>query len=140
MGNMNFFIPGTVFGEPLWKLAARMQFETMALSCRRVQAYAEMSKSLAACRMPDDLLAEQVRFWQIAQRQYMASLANVLAPATPVTQVATEPEVKTPAVRDYMVVPERPLATHEQERTAVANEQAPVAEERRPPVRVRRTA
>ena len=151
MGNMEFFIPGTVFGEPLWKLAVRMQIEVLALSCHRVQAYAELGKTLAACRAPDDLLTEQVRFWQIAQRQYIASLDKVFSPPSPAAGETRARVEKTPAVRDYMVVPERPSATNEperrstlgpQERTATVKEQAaaPEGEERQPPVRVRRSA
>ena len=117
MGNMDFFIPGTVFGTPLWKVAARLQIEALALSCRRAQAYAELSNSLAACRAPDDLLREQVRFWQIAQRQYIASLDNVFAPAPLAPEVKSEPAEKTPLVRDYMVVPEQSAALKEQAQT-----------------------
>ena len=111
MGNDLFFFPAFSSCEPPWKILARMQIETMALMSRRAQAYLELPQTLAQCRTPGDLMTEQVRFSQIAQRQYMAAGEHVYA-LLPMPSLATtsKTEEKSVKPRDYMVVQQNEAA------------------------------
>jgi hypothetical protein len=84
-----------------WKVAARMQIETVALMSRRAQAYMELPTTLATCSSSDDLLSQHSLFLQVAQRQYAASAQKVAnsAPASVVSAINA-----APTVRDYLVV------------------------------------
>lgn len=121
-------------GPALWKISARMQIEAMALMARRAQAYMELPQTLAQCHNPQDILTEQVRFWQIAQRQYMAgfdkAFADVNATADPLAAGAASPQ----RPRDYMVVSQTPPAATD------ASRDTDKATVREPAPRVRRTA
>jgi hypothetical protein len=59
--------------EPVLKSAARCNFELLSLTGRRARAYLELPATLSRCRSPQDLAAEQVRFWQTAAQQYAES-------------------------------------------------------------------
>ena len=98
--------------EPPWKVMARLQIETMALVSRRSQAYMELPAMLAQCHNPQDLLTEQVRFWQMAQRQYAHGLEKIVG-SVPLTQSAEGSAEETPTqpkARDYMIVSDRDAA------------------------------
>ena len=130
-----------VFGPLLdptlfFKMTARMQCETMAFVSRRARAYADLPKVLASCHFPDDVLTEQVRFWQIAQRQYMESLSRTFSAVPPVESPAPAVAAKPAPRRDYLVVAERP-ANAAQEQAAPAAPEATVLDK---PVRARRSA
>lgn len=49
------------------------QVELMTLATRRAQAYLEVPKTLGRCRSGQDLLEEQMRFWQVAGEQYQGA-------------------------------------------------------------------
>lgn len=53
-----------------WKAVARWQLEVMGLASRRAQAYMEIPSRMQQCRTPQDLVNEQVRFWQTSFEQY----------------------------------------------------------------------
>ena len=72
-----------VSGPSVWSIAARMQIETVALITRRAQAYMAISDTVALCQDPEGLMIEQVRFWQIAQRDYIETLGGIARPAAP---------------------------------------------------------
>ena len=96
--------------EPLYKSVAGSGLELLSLMSQRAQAYLELPTSVGNCRTPQDLVDEQVRFWQTALRQYgessqramnawatsMSLLGGVLTPFPP----AGKPE------RDYITFPE----------------------------------
>lgn len=56
--------------EPMVKGMARLNLEAVALATRRAQAYLEVPSRLGRCRTPQDLVGEQMRFWQTAYEQY----------------------------------------------------------------------
>ena len=125
MTNTGFSFDSTLFpalgtAEPFWKFTARLQIETIALMSRRAQACMELPSTLARCASPQDILTEQVRYWQLAQRHYMQSLGTV-AGSVP---AADEPEAAQALARprDYLVVAEpaatepAPVSTREQTR------------------------
>jgi hypothetical protein len=60
----------TQAAEPIFKGAARCNFEMMSLAGRRARAYLELPATLSRCRSPQDLAGEQVRFWQTAAQHY----------------------------------------------------------------------
>ena len=134
MANDLFFFPAFSTCEPPWKLLARMQIETMALVIRRAQAYLELPQTLAQCRTPDDLMTEQVRFSQIAQRQYMAAGEQMfgILPMPSLAETSKTQEVPTKP-RDYMVVLENESAVPAKEPA-----KAPVDDQARQ--RIRRSA
>lgn len=96
--------------EPAIKGLARLNLEMVALANRRAQAYLEIPQRLGRCRTPQDLVGEQMRFWQTAAEQYSETTRKALsiwtsmAPAVP----AFKAPMKTAAVqeRDYITFPE----------------------------------
>ena len=127
-----FDVAGTAFN-----LMARFQCETLSLMTRRAQAYVDLPRMLAQCHSPEDLLTEQVRFWQIAQRQYAASYERTLA-ALPAGLEMAQASAAAPAGarRDYMVVSER-KADPVKDQGAEPVKAVPAS---RPTIRVRRSA
>lgn len=59
--------------EPWLRAAARGNLEAFTLMNRRAQAYVELPMRLCQCRSPQDLAAEQMRFWQTMAQQYAES-------------------------------------------------------------------
>jgi hypothetical protein len=104
-GPMMFMTP-MMAGDAWIKLVSRMQVETVALMTRRTLAVMELPHALSRCETPQDVVAEQVRYWQIAQRQYMQGLEKVAAvvPGS-IAQAAAQ---RRP--RDYMVVADNTAA------------------------------
>jgi hypothetical protein len=96
----------------VWKFAARMQIETVALMSRRAQAYMELPTTLATCSSTADLMAQQVHFYERAQRQYAQS-AQKLAAASPSQIGAAVNQKVSPKVRDYIVVTDRPVPSRD---------------------------
>ena len=109
--------------EPWLKAAARCQLEAIGLASRRAQAYMELPARIGACRTPQDLAGEQVRFWQAAVAQYVESCGRIMdgyRALTPVpwtfAQIAAGAEGKDAVEkreRDYISVRE-PEETREE--------------------------
>lgn len=57
---------------------ARCQLEMMGFMSRRAQAYMEIPSRLSQCRTPQDLMNEQMRFWQNAFQQYSDSSRKIM--------------------------------------------------------------
>jgi hypothetical protein len=71
-----------------------------------VQAYLDQPARLTHCRNPQDLMAEQMRFWQTAAGQYQDSgrkMMTLWAQAVPELPFA-QPGSGKPVNRDYMSV------------------------------------
>ena len=117
-----------------FKVMARSQCESMALMSRRAKALADLPKVLAGCHSPEDFLTEQVRFWQVAQRQYADSFERTFGASPFAGGAAAEAAVTTPSKRDYLVVAERPAAQPKEQAPAAVQEAADRL------VRVRRSA
>lgn len=56
--------------EPALRGAGRCNLELFGLMSRRAQAWLEIPARLGACRTPQDLVKEQMRFWQTAAHDY----------------------------------------------------------------------
>lgn len=93
--------------EPAMKGMARAQLEMMSLASRRAQAYLEIPSRLAACRTPQDLLSEQMRFWQTAFQHYSEGSRRVMTAMTSMAQPPNFADAQSkPRARDYLSVPE----------------------------------
>jgi hypothetical protein len=53
------------------------QMELVTLASRRAQAYLAIPQRLSRCRTHQDLLNEQMRFWQTAMSQYQDSTSRI---------------------------------------------------------------
>lgn len=96
--------------DPAVRSMARCQLEWMGLMSRRGQAYLEIPSRLSQCRTPQDLAAEQSRFFQTAFQQYSDSSRRMLSAwsqmfAVPPPFAPVEPKAKS-AKRDVIAVPE----------------------------------
>jgi hypothetical protein len=121
--------------DAVWRQAARVQVEAVALTSRRVRAYMDIPQTLAVCSVPDGLMAAQIEFWRVAQLQYQQGFERSLAGITLPAQPASEPKAVPVRVRDYMVVKDA-------SKPAVAPLPAagPVAQPARQAERIRRIA
>lgn len=78
-GPSDIFGPWLNFGlsaqasAPIVKAAMQFNMELMSLTGRRMRAYLDLPSTLGRCRSPQDLAAEQMRFWQTAARDYSDS-------------------------------------------------------------------
>lgn len=90
------------------RIMARSQLEMMGLMSRRAQAYMEIPSRLSRCRSPQDLVNEQMRFWQTAFQQYQESSQKVMQAWS---QMAAAPMQTAPFAsqprreRDYISFP-----------------------------------
>jgi hypothetical protein len=83
------------------KAMARWQLEAMGLMSRRAQAYMEIPSRMSRCRTPQDLMAEQVRFFQTAFQQYQQSSQRMLEAWTQMAP-ASNGKASSAAARDYI--------------------------------------
>jgi hypothetical protein len=96
--------------EPMMKGIARAQLEMVGLVSRRTQAYFEIPSRLAQVRTPQDLMAEQMRFWQIAFQQYSESSRRVATAMAAAMTPPVNPFLDTASKqrsRDYLTMPEQ---------------------------------
>lgn len=56
--------------EPMLKSIGRWNLEVMGLMTRRARAWLEMPARVSQCKSPQDLLREQLQFWQTAAHDY----------------------------------------------------------------------
>ena len=88
---------------PIVKAAMRFNMELMSLTGRRMRAYLDLPSTLGRCRSPQDLAAEQMRFWQTAARDYSDSSRNAMeAWTTLLSSSASLTNGAAPADRDFM--------------------------------------
>ncbi len=59
------------------KAMALSQMEMVTLASRRTQAYMTIPSRLARCRSSQDLVGEQMLFWQTAMEQYQESASRL---------------------------------------------------------------
>jgi hypothetical protein len=59
------------------KVLTVQQMELVTLASRRAQAYLAIPQRLSRCRTHQDLLNEQMRFWQTAMSQYQDSTTRI---------------------------------------------------------------
>jgi hypothetical protein len=56
--------------EPALRGAGRYNLELLGIMSRRAHAWLEIPARLGSCRTPQDLVKEQMRFWQTAMHDY----------------------------------------------------------------------
>jgi hypothetical protein len=56
--------------EPALRGVGRWNLELMGLLSRRARAWLEIPSRISQCKTPQDLINEQMRFWQTAAHQY----------------------------------------------------------------------
>ena len=99
--------------DPVVKSLSQANLEVSRYWNRRAQAYLDIPARLQQCRSPQDLVAEQMRFWQTAFTQYQDSsrkMMKLYAAAVPEMPFG-EPKRSKPA-RDYITMPETESPTH----------------------------
>jgi hypothetical protein len=91
--------------EPVLKAIGRWNFELLALTSRRSQAWLGVTARIGQCRSPADLAREQLQFWQSAASDYTQAAQRLAA------AFAVVPELKGIAQRDFITVDEPTTST-----------------------------
>ena len=82
---------------------ARWQLEVAGLMSRRAQAYMEIPSRMSRCRTPQDLMSEQMRFWQNAFQQHSESSKKIMDAWTQMmTPMSFQPAGNQKRERDYI--------------------------------------
>ena len=105
--------------EPALKGLGRLNLEAMVLTMRRAQAWLEIPGRIAACKTPQDLASEQLRFWQTASAHYAEGSQRLIAAAF--AAAAGGPAVDgaaTREARDYIAFPDAKEASAPERRAA----------------------
>jgi hypothetical protein len=94
--------------EPVFKNAARWNLELMGLATRRARAWLELPSRLAQCKTPQDLVGENLRYWQTAAHDYAegARLLAVAAAAFALPGAKGAWVAKSSPSRDYITFAE----------------------------------
>ncbi len=92
----------------LWRLHARYQIETVALLSRRAAAYLDVPKTVTTCQSVEDVMREQVLFWQRAQIDYQRAMSHTMSQTLVAVPSSThgprDEAVPVERTRDYLVV------------------------------------
>lgn len=93
--------------EPWIRAATRGNLEAFTLMSRRAQAYMELPMRLSQCRTPQELVNEQMHFWQTMTRQYAESSQRIAAAWLDVAHKAGRRDRNgREKERDYITFPE----------------------------------
>ena len=96
--------------EPALRGLARWNLEAFGFASRRAQAWFEIPARLGACRTPQDLVKEQMRFWQSATQDYMEGAQRLTtalgAMGVPTLSGAWGSNSVAQQQRDYITFPE----------------------------------
>lgn len=95
------------------KAVGRIQVETVAYMTRSMLAAMELPQVMGRCQTPAEIAAEQLRFLQVAQREYLNSLDRMMLTLTAQPMVA-------PRERDYLKV-QQGLTNRRVEQQTAAN-------------------
>ena len=90
------------------KSVARAQAEMIGFMSRRTRACFEAPAQLISCRNPQDVLHEQMRFWDLAAEQYNETSKRIVEAWTPVAAAVDEaekPAVPVTRTHDYIEFP-----------------------------------
>ena len=102
--------------EPALKNAGRWNLELMGLMTRRAQAWLEVPSRASQCKTPQDVVREQLRFWQTAAQDYTEGTKRLAAAfgalAAPGLNGAWGGKTAEPG-RDYITVAETKSAAAE---------------------------
>jgi hypothetical protein len=95
--------------EPVMKAAGRVNLEMLTLATRRTRAWLELPARAAQCKSPQDLLREQLHFWQTAAFDYGEAArraATAFGALHPAALSGAWPGAAKPPFRDYIKVPD----------------------------------
>lgn len=112
-GNLDMVAKGC---EPALRGAGQWNLELIGLMTRRAQAWLEIPARLGQCKTPQELVKEQMRFWQAATHDYAegAQRLTVAFGALAVPGLNGAWGGKTVArARDYITFPDAKPATAE---------------------------
>jgi hypothetical protein len=103
--------------EPAMRNVGRINLELMGLMTRRAQAWLEVPAAAGRCKTPQELVAEQLKFWQAAGQDYAeasrrlsAAYAAFVGPALTSSWGAV-----SATARDYITFPEPRARADEQQ-------------------------
>lgn len=105
-GNLDVLMKGY---EPALKGVGRANLEVAGLVTKRAQAWLEIPARLSQVRTPQDLIKEQLRFWQAAAHDYAEGSRRFVAALGACGVPAFNGEWRTDAngqSRDYITFPE----------------------------------
>jgi hypothetical protein len=104
--------------EPVLKSAGRVNLEVVGYMTRRASAWLEIPARASQCKTPQDLVREQMQFWQTAAQDYSESVRRLTAAfgafAPPGFNVAWGSTTTAPT-RDYITFAEQKAAAPDQE-------------------------
>ena len=94
--------------EPVLKSVSRWNLELMGFTARRTRAWIEIPAQLSRCKTPQDLMREQLQFWQAFARDYAEGARRLTLALGAVTgsALASLPNGKDAPARDYINFPE----------------------------------
>jgi hypothetical protein len=101
--------------EPMLKSIGRWNLELMGLSARRARAWMEIPAQLSRCKTPQDLVREQLLFWQHFAVDYAEGTQRLTSALSAVTgsAIAGFQNGKDTLARDYINFPEGNAAAAE---------------------------
>jgi hypothetical protein len=110
--------------EPVLRGMALWNLEVLGLMTRRARAWAEIPSRLSQCKTPQDVVREQMQFWQAAAHDYTDGAQRLSVAfgglAVPGLNGAHAGKDVAPE-RDYITFPEpKPAADHQPQRSRKA--------------------
>jgi hypothetical protein len=101
--------------EPVLKSVGRWNLEVMGLTARRARAWIEIPAQLSRCKTPQDLVREQLRFWQNFAVDYAEGAQRLTRAVGAVTgsAIAGFQNGKDTFARDYINFPDGNAAAAE---------------------------
>ena len=94
--------------EPVMHGVARWNLEVFGLMTRRARAWSEIPSRFSQCRTPQDIVREQLQFWQTAAHDYTESAQKLSAAfgSLAVRGLNGAAQTAEAAQRDYITFPE----------------------------------
>ena len=102
-----------------FKNVARAQAEMIGFMSRRARACLEAPAHLTGCRNPQDILHEQMRFWDLAAAEYNETSRRIMEAWAQPSAAVTKPQkpvAVAPVVHDYIEFPSAKRAKRTYER------------------------
>jgi len=101
--------------EPVLKSVGRWNLELMGLTARRTRAWIEFPVQLSRCKTPQDLVREQLQFWQTFAADYAQGAQRLTRALNAVTgsAIAGFQNGRDTFARDYINFPEGNAAAAE---------------------------
>jgi hypothetical protein len=101
--------------EPVLRNAGRMNLEVVGLMTRRAKAWLELPSRVSQCKTPQDLIGEQLRFWQTAAHDYTEGARRLAVTFSAFARPGLNGGAD-PTTRDYITFPEPKAAAPDGQR------------------------